>query len=309
MKNRIPFAGALFAFFLMAFVLWGCKEVGPYVNLGGTVSSVTYIENPPQAPHARNLLVELLTGVSCPNCPAAHVQLDNAISQYSSTANHLIGVEFHPGPAIFSQDDMPPQSSQNLTSSTAITILSSSNNILQYSGFGPAFSVDRVTHPAAGINATPSAWDFANNMNGYVSTEVTVAAPVNVYIYNTWNAALKQANVWVSLHYTAAQSDSDKLSIFLTEDSIITSQVFPGYLDTNYVENHVLRTSLTSPLGDNIGVPTFVAGRVDSVNYSYTFTSADSLWKPQHMHVVAFVHKYQNGLNNVLQCQTAPLMP
>jgi hypothetical protein len=180
---------------------------------------------------------------------------------------------------------------------------------------GPIGSVDRILHNDPSTFLNTSIWDFASNWSGYVNTELAETPPVNVNvscIYNT-SGTTRQLNIYVGLHYTAAQSDTDKLSIFLTEDSIITAQLLSGNTgdldDTNYVHKHIMRAAVTNALGNVINVPSFVAGRADSLAFTYVIPTADSLWNPANMNVVAFVHKYQNGRYDILQAQTVKVIP
>ena len=105
-KITMKFA-AISTLLSLGLLINGCQEVGPNINLGNsrTVASSTYIESPVQTPEPRNVLIEEITGVSCNNCPAGHVILENLIT---STGGHVIGVSYHIGGAIFNQDALPP---------------------------------------------------------------------------------------------------------------------------------------------------------------------------------------------------------
>jgi hypothetical protein len=172
-------------------------------------------------------------------------------------------------------------------------------------------------HQNVGPFSATSVWDIPQDWGGYVTTELAETTPVNIYISSVYNTtgSTRQISITVSLHYTAAQTDTDKLSIFLTEDSIITAQLLAsGQDDTFYVHNHIMRAAVTNPLGIVIGqynatgniltsIPSFVAGRVENYTYSYTIPPQDSIWNPAHMNVVAFVHKYLNNRTDILQSQ------
>jgi hypothetical protein len=292
-------------------LLDGCKEIGPVVPWGknGTFTDTTYIESPAQVPQAKNALIEEITGIACPNCPTAHVILDNLIS---STNKRVVGVSYHVGSVIFSQDGPPPAGAyQDMTSSDAKTIV----QYFIFPGYGPSGAVDRIVHQNVGPFSATGIWDIPQNWGGYVNTELAETTPVNIYLSSTYNAtgSTRQININVGLHYTATQSDTDKLSIYLTEDSIISAQLLAGNTgnldDSFYVHNHIMRASVTNPLGNIIPVPSFVKGRVDSLAFTYVIPASDSIWNPAHMNVVAFVHKYQNGRTDILQAQIVQLLP
>jgi hypothetical protein len=92
------------------------------------------------------------------------------------------------------------------------------------------------------------------------------------------------------LHYTNADTTANRLTIALTEDSIITSQLNGNVIDTFYAHNYVMRNIVTSAQGDAISARG--AGRV--VRKIYT-TMIDNVWKPENMSIVAFVHEFQNS--------------
>ena len=308
-RTKIIFPALAFII-VMAILMNGCKEIGPVVPWGnnGTFTDTTYVESPAQTPQPKNALIEEITGVSCPNCPAAHVILDNLIS---STNNRVVGVSYHLGPGIFDQDNPPSGTTQIMTSADAQSVV----NYLVFPDYGPSGSTDRIVHTNVGPFGATSVWDIPANWGGYVNTELAETTPVNIYLTSAYSSvgSSRQITINVSLHYTTAQTDTDKLSIFLTEDSIITAQLLQGNSgdldDSFYVHNHIMRAAVTNPLGNIINVPSFVAGRVENLTFSYVIPPADSLWKPAHMNVVAFVHKYLNGRNDILQSQIVKVIP
>jgi hypothetical protein len=296
----------------MAVLLNSCKEVGPVVPWGnnGTFTDTTYIESPAQQPQAKVALLEDITGIACSNCPAAHAILDGLIT---STGGKVVGVSYHVGQSIFPLDGPPPAGAyQNLTSADAKAIVTN----FVFPGYGPACASDRIIHQNAGPGGgETSIWDISANWSGYTNTEIAQTTPVNLYLSTAYTSigTARQINIYVGIHYTAAQTDSDKLSIYLTEDSIISAQLLQGNSgdldDSFYVHNHIMRAAVTNPLGNIISVPSVVKGRVDSLAFTYVIPAADSLWNPYHMNVVAFVHKYQNNRNDVLQTTTKQLFP
>ena len=270
----------------------GCKEVGPSIDLTNghhnSLFDTTYIESPVQTAEAKNVLIEDFTGIQCTNCPASHVIVENLIT---STSGRVIGVALH---TTF-QDDPLPESKQVLTSADAQTLLS----YLHDPGFKPSGAVDRtINNTSFGVQIL----DDKNNWSGYTQRELNIPAPVNILLTKTYDAGTKKLAISVELHYTAAQTDSNKLSIFLTEDSIVTSQLLSDQSDdSTYIHNLVFRATVTNMLGDKINA-NLTAGTVVRKIYSTTLSS--TIWKPEHMHIVAFVHKYLNGKSDVLQAKT-----
>jgi hypothetical protein len=117
--------------------------------------------------------------------------------------------------------------------------------------------------------------------------------PINTILQKTYSASSRELTLDVELHYTKNLSEKNKLSIFLLEDSIVTSQLKPNNsVDSNYVHENVFRTAITEVLGDRIAnTPT--AGMV--VKRIYKTKSLNPIRKPEHMKAIVFVHKYENS--------------
>jgi hypothetical protein len=273
---------SLFALVVL-FALQACKEVGPTVDFGkgkkeGLLLDTTYSETPVVA-DLKNIVIEEFTGVQCLNCPTGHAILEDLKNQNSG---RVIGVSLHSS----FQDDAYASTKQVLTSEEAQQI----ENYLVFPGYKPNGGVNRKYSDAA--TPTSLCVDYFN-WQGYVNTELTATAPVNIILQKTYNASSRELTLDLELHYTQNLSEKNKLSIFLLEDSIVTSQLKPNNsVDSNYVHENVFRTAITEVLGDRIAnTPT--AGMV--VKRIYKTKSLNPIWKPEHMKAVVFVHKYENG--------------
>ncbi|MBS1624585.1 MAG: Omp28-related outer membrane protein [Bacteroidetes bacterium] len=282
---------------IIALLANGCKEVGPSIDLTNGKHNVlidtTYVESTLQAAENKNVLIELFTGVSCINCPAAHVTLDNVIA---ANPGRVFGIAMHSTAEPASQDELPPGARQNLGSADAQTIVAHYGE----PGARPVGAVDRVVHSATFLN---SIFDIAGNFNGYTSTQLAKTTPVNMTLTSTYDASARSGVILTELHYTTAQPDSDKLTIYLIEDSIVTSQLQADNSDdTNYVHNDIMRVAVTNALGDRINT-TLTAGTVVKKAYTYT---VDAAWRPEHMRLIAFVHRFA-GSDEILQVKDVKL--
>jgi hypothetical protein len=273
----------------------GCKEVGPPTMPSGKnyneVLDTSFIESPVQAPEVKNVLVEDFTGIQCINCPDAHDKLQAEIN----ATGRVIGVSLH---SKF-QDARLPESKQSLTDSLADQL----QTYLGFPGFKPNGAVDRV------LQTVPSGTricDDRNNWHASITRQLAVNTPVNIKLGSSYNTSMKEVTITVELHYTVAQPDSDKVTVYLTEDSIITAQLLSDGItvDSNYVHNYVLRGALTSVFGDPLKY-NLKAGTVVKKVYKGIITRAE--WKPEHMHAVVFVHHAQNT-KEILQTKSISLM-
>ncbi len=276
--------------------LSSCKEVGPDINLHGNANSVSdtsYIESPVATPAAKNVLIEEFTGVNCPNCPQGHAEVTSLQAQYPG---RVAAVALH---ANNSLDQPFPFSAQNL-------ITTSSTNLLTYlmdPGFEPCAGIDRQLFPGQGNYILTDRGFWA----GFVQTEITLTPQVNILLTSKYNAANSQETVIAEVHYTQNVTQPNNITIALTEDSVLTAQLNgPTTIDTFYVHNNVLRNILTGTTGDNVAynpTVTLDAGRVVRLVYQ---TTLNSIWKPQNMHVLAFVHEHATS-QVVYQAAIIPL--
>lgn len=286
--NKISIA----AITITALLAAGCKEVGPNIDLTNgkhnVLADTTYVESPVQRPENKNVLIELFTGVSCINCPAAHVTMENITN---ANPGRVIGIALHSTAEPASQDDPPPGTRQNMGTKEAQDLIDHYGE----PGARPVGAVDRVVRNGVFLN---SIFDIAANWNGYTSTQLAKTTPVNIVLTNTFDTATRSGALSVELHYTATQPDSNKMSIYLIEDSIVSSQLLSNNAnDSFYVHNDIMRGALTNTLGDRLNVQ-LVAGTVVRKIYSYSITNA--LWRPEHMRLIVFVHRF-TGSDEVLQ--------
>lgn len=270
----------------------GCKETGPQIDLTNGKHNVlvdtTYVESPVQAAEPKNTLIELFTGVACINCPAAHVTVENI---KAANPGRVVAVAIH-GTEQASQDEPQVGSRQVLNNADAQAII---NNFGE-PGARPVGAIDRVLHTS--LSQQGSIYDFASNFNSDASAQLTKTTPVNMILTNTYDPATRTGAVQVELHYTSAQTDSNKLTLYLTEDSIVTSQLqADNSNDTTYVHNDILRGSLTNILGDRLDV-NLTPGTV--IRKVFTYHITDPIWRPEHMNIVAFVHRF-SGSYEILQ--------
>ncbi len=264
-------------------ILSCCKEVGPEINLhggSGSVADTTYIESPVASAEAKNVLIEEFTGVQCPNCPAGHAQVVTLKSQYPG---RVTGIALHPSNAL----GYPyPYSAQNLIDASSTTLL----NYLGSPGFEPCAGIDRQLFS----NQTNILTD-RNYWAGFTAQELALSPKVNILLSDAYNASTNVVTVVAELHYTQDVTQVNNITVALTEDSIVTAQLNGATVDTFYVHNDALRMLLTGNTGDNVAYNanvTLVAGRVVRLVYQATLKPA---WKPEHMHVVAYVHEHASS--------------
>ncbi|MBL0309286.1 MAG: Omp28-related outer membrane protein [Bacteroidetes bacterium] len=267
-------------FSLILIILFpSCKEIGPNINLRGnenSISDTTYLESPSPSAEDKNVVLEEFTGVRCPNCPQGH-QIIETIK--SSNLGRVISVSFHP---VNSLGNPYPFSPQNFQSQKAQTIF----DYLGQIGLEPAASVDRKVYSGeSNILTGASKWP------GYTSSQLALPTPVNISLDKLYDSVKNELTVIAELHYTQTITESNRLTILVTESGMIAPQLNGSTIDTFYSHRDVMRDFITNIQGDDLPV-TLEKGRVIRKVYSKTL---DALWKPENMRIVAFVHEFQNS--------------
>jgi hypothetical protein len=260
-------------------LLPSCKEVGPDINLhgnGNVVSDTTYIESPISTPELKNVVMEEFTGVRCPNCPQGH-QIIATIK--ASNPGRVVALSLHPinslgAPYPFSAQDFRSQKAQSLF------------DFLVQIGLEPAAAIDRKLFAGeSNILLDKNKWSVD------VTQQMTQAVPVNVLLGSVYDSLTRELTVIVDLHYTQAVTEENKLTVLLTETNMISAQLDGSIIDTFYTHRDVMRDFITDVQGDAI-TQTREAGRVVRKVYKKVL---DVAWKPENMHIVAYVHEYQNS--------------
>ncbi len=121
---------------------------------------------------------------------------------------------------------------------------------------------------------------------------LSAATPVNISLTPTFNATSGELLIDVKAHYTQDQTEPNKLSLFLVEDSIITvtAQLQPNNtVDTNYIHNEIVREAYSDTLGDKLEHD---LKRGTTVQRVYKVNVSGKGYEYKHLKVLAFIHRY-----------------
>lgn len=280
--SKLLFGSWLLALLSIAHCFSSCVEIGPAIDLTGeTTTDTTYVATQIETPQEKNVLLEEFTGVRCVNCPQGHELLDNLENQHGerflAVSNHS---EFLAEPYDGDQD-------------LRVADAQAFEDLLGPIAAKPSASVDRKL-----FSGETSLVYFTQKWANYVNQQLSQTTPVNIHIEAEFDNAARNLDVIITLHYTAEELQDNKLTVLLLEDSILTSQIGQGsVIDTAYVQNRVLRKSLTSTNGVALNVPK-EAGRV--IVKSFTVEHLPALWNADKLRIVALVHRSGSAMD-VLQ--------
>lgn len=274
-------------------LLPGCKEVGPNINLKNNqnaVSDTTYIETPVAAAELKNVVIEEFTGVRCPNCPQGH-QIIQAIK--AANGERVVSVSLHPVNSLGVHYKFSADTFENANAQTLF-------DYLVQIGLEPAAAVDRIPANATSVLFEKNSWTTK------VNEQLAKPAPVNLKLSKTYNATTRELTIVSELHYTQNISSQNKLTLLLTESDIISAQLNGSVIDTFYTHNDIQRAFVSDIQGDVVTQQPLDAGRVVIKIYKTTLAAK---WKPENMHILAYVHEFQNDSKLVHQAKEIKVLP
>lgn len=223
-------------------------------------------------------LVEEFTSTKCPNCPLAWPVLE----ALTELRNDIVIMAHHdnipqPGDPMVCDESLALSNTYNQTGDPCAmfnryyetnTELNSAQTITLGIGYYPQY-----------VNQA------AEMLNQVIENSNTMPSFASINIKSEYNESTRELNVEVygngANGFNEIMGEDAVLSVFLTEDGIQSAQ---SGGDRDAIHNHVTRKALS----DAFGVAINWNGNTYSNKYTITL---DSSWKPENMHVVAFINR------------------
>ncbi len=261
-----------FSAFLAALFLLGCEEkpiVIPDLQAG-----------------ARKVLVEELTGVRCQNCPDGARELLGLQATFGK--ENLIIVSVHAAGSFSVPYTSNPANQYDFRFEKATEM---ANFIGVAEGY-PTASINRqLLAGGMSLFSPRSAWP------GMVADEFNEDFGLDLFLNTTYNQTSRQLDLSLNLAPAATLAGENRVTVMITQDSIVDVQLDGTTKVPNYIHRHVLRHIVTKADGEIISEP-LKAG--DLVNKTFSVT-LDPAWDAKHCSVIAFVHHGGNPDKEVLQ--------
>ncbi|OYU94482.1 MAG: hypothetical protein CFE21_15865 [Bacteroidetes bacterium B1(2017)] len=267
-----------------------CKEEPPYINFTpeSTVGDTTYIISPVPGKQTKNVLIEEVTGVRCPNCPKAQAEA-KILSESNPGRINVLTIH-------------PLNKLNLLTKPFDVAIGDQHTSAYDFRTEAGAQIFEMVgisgSLPIGNVNRRLFSSESSRNIDyqkwsGYVATELSTPTPVNIIL----NASNKgdSIEIEVTLTYTENVADSNFLTIGILESDMVDVQESKDvngnviYVE-DYVHNHVLRTIVTGYFGDLLKA-SYEPGRVFYKKYR---VKRDPKWNSANLDVIALVHMNTN---------------
>lgn len=234
----------------------------------------------------RGALLEYFQGHTCPNCPRADTVAEYIKSIYGDS---VAFINIHSGnfaqpDTVFSfpfTDDLTCYTGESLD-----TFFGASDNGI------PRGLISRTDYDTTTFAHLKVDQDWKNEVDSIINqTPVILVDHSNIYNSTT--------NFLSTTIYTQALvnlTGNHYLSVFITEDSIISPMTAPSGIDTNHINNNLLRTAINGTWGTLISTGTLLSGSIITNNFNFLM---DTAWNVNNCKVVCFV--YDNATKEVLQ--------
>jgi thiol-disulfide isomerase/thioredoxin len=263
---------------LLISFLTSCDKVKDPIqhSSGAAVDSAVYV---------RKVLVEDYTGHYCGNCPPAAVVAENLAKQYE---NKIVIISVHAG--FFAK--LYPGYPTSFTTTAGNEWDGNGTN----AGFGisggvgnPSGMVNRKDYTASGSLAQKETkWPTS------VSLALNDTYILGLDLKTNYDPSLRALNTSIKAKFKTSYQNPIKLSVVLTEDSIIDAQ--KDYDKTpdlvpNYVFMHMLRGAINGTWGDTlkkISDGPLLAN--DSISVNYPNFSINTKFNDKQLYVVAFAY-------------------
>jgi thiol-disulfide isomerase/thioredoxin len=266
----------LFSLIALVFAWQACDKIdSPYKTpTSGIIDTVDEVK--------KVILIEEFTGQRCPNCPEMAVAIKSLKETFG---DKVVVVAIHAGffavpfGETFSTDYRTP----------------AGNELDQF------FSIGSTGYPKGLVNRTGYTSGtyrlISSELAGRVVELLEGDTLANIEINHNYSIGSKNLTLEINVSALAPLQKNLLLSVFITEDNIVSPQQDDTNIVTDYVHKHVLRTSLNGTWGDQISDGSaFDPGTSIKRNYQTTL-SAD--WNDENCNIVAFV--YDGDTKEVLQ--------
>jgi hypothetical protein len=228
-------------------------------------------------------LLEDYTGHTCTNCPSAHNIIANNLKPMDDT---LVVIAIHSGDYARPEDG----------------VFSADFRTEAGNEYAKEFKIS--SYPSGMINRMLFNNDRIVSYSKWKNTLAAIPrkpADIGIQIITELNNDI--ACIFVKTSLLDNISGKLRLCALLTEDNIISPQKNGSRVDTNYVHNHVLRTSLAPVWGNNMEI----SAKDESFIKGYSVDFNNTAWKREDCHIVAFV--YNADTYEILQVEEIKLVP
>ncbi|MDX2134110.1 MAG: Omp28-related outer membrane protein [Saprospiraceae bacterium] len=223
----------------------------------------------------RVVLVEELTGVNCPNCPDGTKQLQGLQETFGKDKLVLVAIHTHLTGAF---SNLLPTSKEDFATPETDALVAGIS------------AIEAV--PSAAVNRVEKAGETTlflgpTNWNALINEQIQQQPTIGLFMETTYNTDARTLTIDIDLAPDNTLTGEHRLTVYVTQDSIVDAQNINGYKEPNYVHRHILRDVISSTSGDLITEP-LTGGDLIRKSYQVVLPAA---WDDRHCSVIAFVHR------------------
>ena len=236
------------------------------------------IPPPPPAPENKVILIEEITGVSCPNCPAGAATIADFKATYP---DNVVSVAYHSPPNF---TDLRPTSLYDFRRDEAADI---------ETAIGGAFG-----KPSAAFNRQPADNDFVwngviNSWAGAAQAELEKPTTFLLNIENEYNADTRALTCKVIGTPRLSSEDNFFIHVMIIENNIIDTQLDQSTDIEEYEHDHVFHKLLTNSVNGEAFSSGVTEGSDVEATFNFTLpVSSDTErvpWIAENCEIIAFI--------------------
>lgn len=273
-------------------------------NLGDTAScpDATF---PAVTAHIKKILIEDFTGHTCGNCPRAAKELHEIDSMY---AGQIVGLALHVGSFAVPAPGYAGSPSTAFTQDYRTSVGDIYDATFGASDFGlPQGMFNRKEFdPIAQTHLK-----FFPNWKTYVAGIIAEPSVVDLQIAVDYDLATRKICLSVRDSFLTTMSDTLRMVVLLTQDSIVSYQDSVGTIKPFYVHRHMLRDAVTpaGAWGEALASGNIPSGTKHIKKFAYTLPASYTgiVCDEHHCHLIAFI--YRERTKEIIQVEEVNLIP
>ena len=232
----------------------------------------------------RKVLLEEMTGVSCPNCPKGTAEIESLMELYG---DQLIPIGIHG----FFLSWPTPESKYDFRNEFAREL---ELNLAPGSS-KPAALINRAI-PEGRENKVIGSTDLWGK---YIEEQLLIPPRINIELESEYDSGLRLLSLNIGVSANESIDQALKISVMILENNIIDAQEDLSEIIEEFHFNHVLRTMLTPYDGEDFA-PGMSQSEIINTSYTFTLPQDEDLWVDENIEIVVFIHESE-GNQEVLQ--------
>ena len=242
----------------------------------------------------RVVLLEELTGASCPNCPKGSQAVHDILERFGDKVA-AIGIHGE-----FLSEPVKNRSKHDFRFSKAKDL---ENWFRPFLG-KPCATVNRIE-----LNNPDQKYAsvITGQWQSMVENELAKPNQMTILLKKDYDVSNRQLSIDMTAIPVTDLNGTYNITVFLTESHIIDAQINGNVIIDDFEHNHVLREIITKFDGDFFGND-LKSGTQIKKNYTYTLPdNNDGLWNPDNMEFVIAIHKSGGNDRTVIQAAKSKL--